>query len=131
MEFLNKKYFFGWGNIKWFMREMGNMYSNKKSYFSKKRFESSLAFLAAISLIIGHAIIHTDTITNSEILADAALLFTIAGYTVTQIQKEKKEVPGSSDVGEEPATPAQAKKILNENKKPIKKEDFSDEEDSI
>lgn len=131
MEFLNKKYFFGWGNIKWFIRELGNMYSNKKSYFSKKRFESSMAFLAAISLIIGHAIIHTDTITNSEILADAALLFGIAGYTVVQIQKEKKELPDSSDTGQEPATPEQAKKLLTENKKPLKKEDFSADEDAV
>lgn len=131
MKIFEKKYFFGWGNIKWFIREIGNMYSNKKSYFSKKRFESSVAFLAAISLIIGHAIIHTDTITNSEILADAALLFGIAGYTVVQIQKEKKELPNHDATSDEPATPEQAKKILTETKKTDKKEDFSADEDAV
>lgn len=130
-EIFNKKFFFGWGNIKWFIREIGNIYSNKKSYFSKKRFESSVAFLSAISLILGHAIIHKETITNSEILADAALLFGIAGYTVVQIQKEKKEIPNSDATSDEPATPEQAKKILTENKKTDKKEDFSKDEDAV
>lgn len=87
----NKKYLFGWTNIKWAIKEFIAIYSNKKSYFSKKRFESSIAFLGAMFIIIGNVIYHKDTITNTEILADAALLFGIAGYTVSQIQKEKKE----------------------------------------
>ena len=32
----NKKYFFGWENIKWFCKELMNVYSAKDSYFSKK-----------------------------------------------------------------------------------------------
>ena len=40
-----KKYFFGWENIKWLVKEIGNMYSSKKSFFSKKRIESGLAFI--------------------------------------------------------------------------------------
>lgn len=83
------KTFFGWSNIKWLFKEFIAMYSTKDSYFSKKRFESSIAFLAATGLIIWHAYYDRTKITNSEILADAALLFTIAGYTLNQIQKEK------------------------------------------
>ncbi len=89
----SKKWFFGWANIKWVIKEFIAMYSNEYSYFSKKRFESSIAFLSAMFLIIGHAIYNKNTITNSEILADAVLLFAIAGYTVNHIQKEKKEMP--------------------------------------
>ena len=40
-----KKYFFGWQNIKWFIREFGEMYSSRKSFFSKKRLESGIAFI--------------------------------------------------------------------------------------
>lgn len=84
-----KKKFFGWTNFKWLMKEFVAMYSNKDSYFSKKRFESSIAFLTATSIIIWHVYYTRDKITNSEILADATLLFIIAGYTVKQIQSEK------------------------------------------
>jgi len=87
-----KKMFFGWTNIKWLIKEFMAMYSNADSYFSKKRFESSAAFLGAMFILIGHAIYNRNTITNSEVLADATLLFVIAGYTVNQIQKEKKEI---------------------------------------
>lgn len=86
-----KKMFFGWSNIKWLVKEFIAMYSNTNSYFSKKRFESSIAFLSATWLILWHAYSSRATITNSEILADALLLFGVAGYTLNHIQKEKKE----------------------------------------
>lgn len=91
------KTFFGWTNLKWLIKEFIAMYSTKDSYFSKKRFESSMAFLSAMFLIMGHAIYNRATITNSEILADAALLFVIAGYTVKQIQTEKTTLPPISE----------------------------------
>ena len=40
-----KKYFFGWKNIKWIVRELRDLYSDKSTYFSKKRVESGVAFL--------------------------------------------------------------------------------------
>lgn len=86
------KMFFGWSNLKWLIKEFVAMYSNKDSYFSKKRIESAMAFLSALGLILTHAYYTRATITNSEILADATLLFLIAGYTVNQIQKEKKPI---------------------------------------
>jgi hypothetical protein len=89
------KTFIGWTNLKWLIKEFIAMYSTHDSYFSKKRFESSIAFLGAMTLILWHAYYSRATITNSEILADAALLFTIAGYTVNQIQKEKSLTPGT------------------------------------
>jgi hypothetical protein len=87
------KMFFGWTNLKWLIKEFIAMYSVKDSYFSKKRFESSIAFLSACWVVLYHVYSCRATITNSEILADSALLFAIAGYTVNQIQKEKKPMP--------------------------------------
>lgn len=85
------KLFFGWTNLKWFIKEMVAMYSNQDSYFSKKRFESSVAFISGVGIILSNVFYHRATITNTEILADAALLFTIAGYVVNKIQAEKKD----------------------------------------
>lgn len=104
--------FFGWQNIKWFCREFLAMYSTSDSYFSKKRFESSIAFISAISIIGYHVWYTKDTITNAEVLADAALLFAVGGYTVNQIQSEKKITP--------PTPPT-----------PPKKENFSADEDAV
>ena len=67
------------------------MYSTKPSYFSKKRFESSVAFLSAIGTMLFYIHSHWAIITNGEIWADVALLFGIAGYAVRQIQNEKAE----------------------------------------
>ncbi len=92
------KTFIGWTNIKWLIKEFIAMYSNTNSYFSKKRFESSMAFLGAMGLVLTHAYYSRATITNSEIIADAVLLFAVAGYTVNQIQSEKKPItPPSQD----------------------------------
>ena len=43
----NKKYFFGWGNIKKGITEIIKVYSSKPSFFSKKRMESGVAFVIA------------------------------------------------------------------------------------
>jgi uncharacterized Zn finger protein len=48
-------------------------------------------------IICGHVYHDRYTITNSEILADAALLFAIAGYTVKEIQKEKNVLAKKTD----------------------------------
>lgn len=101
------KTFFGWSNFKWLIKELIAIYSTKDSYFSKKRIESSVAFLSATWLILWHAYYTRATITNSEILADAVLLFAIAGYTVNQIQKEK--APAAPTSTKPPATPAKPK----------------------
>lgn len=92
MALINRKFFFGWTNIKWFIKEIIAMYSNRPSYFSKKRFESSMAFLSAVGIILANVYYHRTTITNSEVLADAVVLFGIAGYTVKKIQEEKTNV---------------------------------------
>ena len=87
----NKKYFFGWENIKWFITEIGKQYSNSKSYFSKKRVESGIAFSVGQLGMIFFLIKKYETLIMSDVLMWASVEFAIAGYIVNQIQKEKKE----------------------------------------
>ena len=47
MENKKSKWFFGWTNVKWIFTEFMNIYSTKKSFFSKKRVESGIAFIIA------------------------------------------------------------------------------------
>jgi hypothetical protein len=85
-----KKYFFGWENIKWFIREVGEMYSVKKSFFSKKRLESGVAFVIGQWGMIYFLIEKIDQMTSSDLALWSGIEFLIAGYTTHQIQKEKR-----------------------------------------
>jgi len=86
----NKKYFFGWTNIKWFITEIGKQYGNSDSFFSKKRIESGIAFgVGQIGMIFFLAKKY-ETLGMSDVIMWASLEFAIAGYIVSQIQKEKK-----------------------------------------
>lgn len=78
-------------NIKWFVTEILNMYSAKTSYFSKKRVESGVAFLIAQFGMTFFLLKKIDTMDVYELSIWAGMEFLIAGYTVTQIQKEKKD----------------------------------------
>jgi hypothetical protein len=83
------KLFFGWSNIRWFLLEIGKLYSAEKSYFSKKRIESGLAFLIGQWGMIYYMLEKHSILTMSEILFWAAAEFAIAGYMLNHIQKEK------------------------------------------
>jgi hypothetical protein len=84
------KTFIGWTNIKWFFKEIMNLYSDKPSYFSKKRIESGIAFIIAQTGMVAYLISKIDTMDVYEFLMWAGAEFLIAGYTINQIQKEKK-----------------------------------------
>ena len=84
------KTFIGWTNIKWFFKELLNLWSDKPSHFSKKRVESSIAFVIAQSGMVTYLIARMDTMDIYEFLMWAGAEFLIAGYTINQIQKEKK-----------------------------------------
>ena len=86
----NKTYFFGWENIKWFVREIRDVYSSKKSYFSKKRIESAIAFGIAQWGMIYFLIQKLQTMSTSDIVLWAGVEFAISGYMLNQIQKEKQ-----------------------------------------
>ena len=86
-----KNWFVSVGNkIKWFYTEIMNMYSAHDSYFSKKRVESGIAFLIAQFGMIFFLVKKIDTMDVYELSIWAGMEFLIAGYTVNQIQKEKK-----------------------------------------
>jgi hypothetical protein len=100
--------FFGWENIKWVFREFWKIYSDEPSFFSKKRFESSIGFVIGQAGMILYLWNNYNTITMSEFLLWAGAEFVVAGYYVNQIQREKKS---------------------NENTFTINEEDFYEEED--
>ena len=85
------KTFFGWSNIKWAIKELTNVYSTNKSFFSKKRLESGMAFLIGQFGMVYFLIQNHAGMTASDLAIWAGLEFAISGYMVTQIQKEKKK----------------------------------------
>jgi hypothetical protein len=90
--------FFGWENIKWLIREIGNMYSSRKSYFSKKRIESGIAFIVAQWGMVFFLLEKHAEMTQSDLALWAGIEFAVSGYIINQIQKEKNQASsGSSD----------------------------------
>ncbi len=90
VEKTEKKWFFGWGNIKWFCKEIMNVYTSKPSYFSKKRLESGVAFIIAQWGMIFFLLQKYQTLTMGEFLLWAAAEFAVSGYIINKIQKEKE-----------------------------------------
>lgn len=90
-----KNWFFGWSNVKWFIREVGKIYSSNPSFFSKKRIESGTAFIIGQWGMIYYAIENFTKMTSSDIALWAGIEFAIAGYMITHIQKEKKTPPSA------------------------------------
>ena len=97
-----RKYFFGWNNLKWLVKEIRNIYSDTdKSIFSKKRFESSVAFFVGQWGMVYFIIHRIGVMTTSEIISWSAVEFVMAGYTVSQIQKEKKKEDNAKEKEDE------------------------------
>lgn len=78
-------------DIRWFFTELLKIYSPGKSFFSKKRVESGVAFLIAQLGMIFFLIKKIDTMDVYELSIWAGMEFLIAGYTVSMIQKENKD----------------------------------------
>lgn len=87
-----KNHFFGRENAKWLVRELRNMYSGHKSFFSKKRIESGVAFWIAQWGMIFFLLKKYDTLTMGEFILWAAAEFAVSGYIINQIQKEKRDI---------------------------------------
>lgn len=90
----SKKYFFGWNNIKFIIKEILKIYSTGQSFFSKKRIESGVAFIIAQWGMIYFLINKINNMTSSDLAIWAGIEFAVSGYIINQIQKEKK---GTSD----------------------------------
>lgn len=77
--------------VKWFFTELMNIYSNKPSFFSKKRIESGLSFLIGQIGMVVFLIFKINDISMGEFLLWASAEFTVAGYIINKIQKEKEQ----------------------------------------
>jgi hypothetical protein len=75
--------------IYWLGVEIIKMFSDEKSFFSKKRVESFIAFAVGQSGMVWFLIENVHTMKTSDLLLWAGTEFVLAGYTVAQIQKEK------------------------------------------
>ena len=105
---MNKTYFFGWTNIKKLVTEIVNIYSNRDSFFSKKRIESGVAFIIGQWGMIEFFIKKVNTMTTTDLTMWAAIEFAIAGFMITQIQKEKAtDASASTDTTAAPTEPTQ------------------------
>lgn len=93
----NKEYFFGWNNIKRLIIEIVKIWSTKKSIFSKKRVESSVAFIIGQFGMVYYLIENINAMIISDFLIWASIEFIIAGWTVFQIEKGKKKYSSNDD----------------------------------
>jgi hypothetical protein len=89
MENKKSKWFFGWTNVKWIFTEFMNIYSTKKSFFSKKRVESGIAFIIAQWGMIFFLLEKHSSLSMGEFLLWAGAEFAVSGYIINKIQKEK------------------------------------------
>ena len=87
---MSKKYFLGWGNIKKGITEIIRIYSEKPSFFSKKRIESGIAFIVAEWGMIFYLLKKYPDLTMTDMVMWATIQFGVSGYIIYQIQKEKK-----------------------------------------
>lgn len=92
MENKKSKWFFGWTNVKWIFTELMNIYSTKKSFFSKKRVESGIAFIIAQWGMIFFLLEKHSSLSMGEFLLWAGAEFAVSGYIINKIQKEKSTV---------------------------------------
>ncbi len=88
---LIKDGFFGWANFKWLVTEMRDIYSNRDSYFSKKRVESGIGFIIAEWGMIYFLLKKMDSMDIMTFGGWATIQFFVAGYIIKQIQKEKSD----------------------------------------
>ena len=77
------------GSIKWFFTEIMKIYSTQDSYFSKKRVESGIGFIIAEWGMIFFLMKKYETMIMTDFAIWAGMQFVVAGYMVSQIQKEK------------------------------------------
>lgn len=86
------KTFFGYSNFKWMVKELIKMYSGEKSYFSKKRIESGIAFIILQWGMIHWMVINVEEISASDLGVWAGIEGAICGWMISKIQSEKKDI---------------------------------------
>ncbi len=86
---MEKKYFFGWGNIKRFLTELVKTFSNEPSFFASKRIERAFLFGSALYIVIYYVHINVKTMESAGLVIIITALFGYAGYNTTMIRKDK------------------------------------------
>jgi len=88
----------GWKRLQWVVKELVKMYSaDEKSYFSKKRIESGVAFVISQHGAIFWLANKYSTMSTTDYGIWAGIELTIAGWYVSQIQKEKVATSDSKE----------------------------------
>jgi len=77
--------------LNWGFTELVKIYSSEKSFFSKKRIESGIAFLIGQWGMIFFLINKWSHMTMTEMFLWAGIEFGISGYMINKIQKEKEK----------------------------------------
>ena len=88
--------------VKWFFTELMNMYSDKPSFFSKKRIESGISFIIGQIGMVVFLYFSIHKITMGEFLLWASAEFTVSGYIINKIQKEKEKFTNNTIDNENP-----------------------------
>lgn len=79
-----------WKGIKYYSFEFLKIYSEEKSFFSKKRLESGFSFFVGQIGMIFFLVKNITSLDATDFAWWAAIEFTVSGYMVSQIQREKK-----------------------------------------
>lgn len=87
----DKKYLFGYTNLKWFIREIIYTFSNRPSFFSRKRIENFVLFSNAIFLLDMYYMKAYHELSTTEALLIFAANLGYAGFQTGQIRKDQKE----------------------------------------
>ena len=98
----------GRNKFTWFIKELSKMYYAKEtSIFGKKRLESGVAY---VIFQCGMIFWLTKCVTATDFGAWAIIEAGVSGWTVTQIQKEKKMNMGNDSGGDNGAAEAKSGK---------------------
>lgn len=77
--------------IKWFFSELLKMWSDQPSFFSKKRIESSMIFMAVLVTYLVYCYENFNVMTATDFTIISGAMMVYGGYTVSQIQREKRD----------------------------------------
>ena len=91
MKWYQKKYFFGWTNIKHVLKQLYLTFSDKKSELSSKKIERSLFVLSALYCFHKWFDYHFKELDYVESIALIGTILTYAGYNLIVTQKEKRK----------------------------------------
>lgn len=75
--------------IKYYIKELIKIYSNEKSFFSKKRIESGIAFIIGQILLIIYFANKLPILNTMDFVTLILIEFALAGYILNKIEKNK------------------------------------------